>query len=47
MWYVDILVSVQTNERIRYEGLTQQQARDIHRQVYPKCYAMVRSGPMR
>lgn len=47
MWYVDILVSVQTNERIRYEGLTQEQARDIHRQVYPKRYAMVRSGLMR
>lgn len=47
MWYVEILKSVVTGERVRYEFLTQEQARDIHRQAYPECYAMVRSGPMR
>lgn len=47
MWYVEILVSAITGEKIRYEGLTQEQSRDVHRQMYVHRYPMVRSGLMR
>jgi len=47
MWYAEAVVNYNTQEKIRYEGLTQDQSRAVHAEFYDAGYPLVRSGLMR
>lgn len=46
MWYVEAIMNVNTGEKERYEGLTQEQSRAIHSEYSQRGVAQVTSGRM-
>ena len=46
MWAVEVIIDWRDKTTERYEGLTAEQAKYIHRREYAKGYPMVRSYKM-
>lgn len=46
MWFVDAIINFEFGVRERWEGLTKEQADDIHQRYYESGAGYIRSGVM-